>query len=176
MKTLYLLRHAKSSWDASAQDDHDRPLNARGLENAARMGLHMRKAGYAPALVLCSSARRTRETLAQIRPNLPGDCLIREERALYLGTAERMLRLLRETEDGLPSVLIIAHSPGTEHLAVKLSRSGGSPAEAARRAEIEEKFPTAALAVLRLPAGHWHEIAPGTGELADFVKPRDLSD
>jgi len=64
-KTLFLMRHAKSSWDDPAQEDHDRPLNERGLKNATRMGAYMRKEDYAPALVLCSSATRLRRAHAQ---------------------------------------------------------------------------------------------------------------
>lgn len=174
MKSLYLLRHAKSSWEDSSLEDHDRPLNRRGLENATQMGEHMRKKGYLPALVLCSTSRRTRETLERIAPALSRDCIIRYEPKLYLATAERMVGLLRETEDAISSVLVIAHSPGTEQCALALAGRGGSREEEQLRAQIEEKFPTAALAVLRLALKHWRALAPATGQLADFIRPRDL--
>ena len=174
MKTLYLLRHAKSSWGDASVEDHDRPLNARGIENATRMGQHMRASGYTPSLVLCSTSQRTRETLAHILPHLPKDCVIRLERALYLATPQRVLALLKNVEDEFSEVLTIAHSPGTEQCALSLARSGGGRDEEALRSRIEEKFPTAALAVLRLPAKHWRDVEPGSGELVAFVRPRDL--
>jgi len=174
MKTLYLLRHAKSSWGDAAVEDHDRPLNARGIENAAQMGQLMRKEGYNPALILCSSARRTRETLDGLAPSLPANVKIRHEPGLYLAPRDRMLSLLRETDDAVPSVLIIAHSPGTEELALGLARSEGSHDEDRLRDLISTKFPTAALAVLRFPVETWRLVKPDTGELLAFVRPRDL--
>lgn len=174
MKTLYFLRHAKSSWDQSGIEDHDRPLNARGIENATQMGQHMRKVGYEPALILCSSARRTRETLERIQPSLPRNSQIRYEPGLYLATPARMLAIVKETDDGIASVMVIAHSPGTEGCALSLARTEGSREEAQLRAKIEEKFPTAALAVLTLPATRWHDVEPGTGQLVAFMRPRDL--
>jgi phosphohistidine phosphatase len=174
MKTLYLLRHAKSSWDDNSLEDHERHLNARGIENAERMGQHMRKKGYGPALVLCSSAARTRETLEHLEPHLSSGHATRYERALYLATPQQLFQLLRTVDDAVPSVLIIAHSPGTEGCALMLARDDGDRAEASFRAEIEEKFPTTALAVLSLPARRWSEVEPGTGILTDFVRPRDL--
>ena len=173
-KTLYLLRHAKSSWDQSGIEDHDCPLNARGIENATQMGQHMRGKGYAPALILCSSARRTRETLERIQPNLPRDGQIRYEPGLYLATPARMLALVQDTDDAIPSVMVIAHSPGTEGCALSLARTEAGREEQQRRAQIEEKFPTAALAVLTLPATRWRDIRPGTGALIAFIRPRDL--
>ena len=175
MKTLYLLRHAKSSWDDSSLEDHERPLNARGIENAERMGQHMRKKGYLPQIVLCSTATRTRETLEHLERHLSARHATRYERSLYLATPQQMVQLLRTIDDAVPSVLIIAHSPGTEGCALLLARPQGDEAEAGFRAEIEEKYPTAALAVLSLPAQSWSAIQPDTGTLLDFVRPRDLS-
>src|SRR5262245_36053123 len=96
MKTLYLLRHAKSGWDNPALEDHDRMLNERGRDNAAQMGLYMKKAGYMPALILCSSAQRTRETLAGILAFLPEVSDIHYERRLYLAHPQAMFLRLSE--------------------------------------------------------------------------------
>ena len=172
MKVLYLLRHAKSSWEDSAVEDHDRPLNERGIENASEMGRLMRREGYQPALVLCSSSTRTRETLERLA--LPDGVKVRYERALYLASRERMLEILQESDDALSSALIIAHSPGTEELALGLARSGGSQEEDLLRDRISTKFPTAALAVLRFSGESWQDVTFGSGELRAFIRPRDL--
>jgi phosphohistidine phosphatase len=174
MKTLYLLRHAKSSWDESGLEDHDRPLNARGIENATQMGRYMNKKSYAPTLVLCSSARRTVETLERLAPYLPSDHRVREERGLYLASPQQVLSIIKQADDKAESLLVVAHSPGTEGCALLLARAVGAREERALRASIEEKFPTAALAALELPASHWRDVAPGTGTLTDFARPRDL--
>jgi len=87
-----------------------------------------------------------------------------------------MLSLLKKTEDALASVMLIAHSPGTETLALTLSRKDGTATEEILRERIELKFPTGALACLRFAAEHWRSIEPGTGKLTDFIRPRDLSD
>src|SRR5262249_2668583 len=106
MKTLYLLRHAKSSWEETGLEDHDAPLNARGIENAEQMGKYMPKKGYAPALVLCSSATRTRETLEHLERQLSGKPVTTYERALYLATPGQVLRRVRAVDDDFASVLV----------------------------------------------------------------------
>lgn len=174
MKTLYLLRHAKSSWDDPAAEDHDRPLNARGLEAAAQMGRHMRSQSYRPALVLCSTARRTRETWETVAARLDSPPPVHHVRGLYLATPDQMLELLRRTDEPAPSALIVAHSPGTEQLALLLAEPDGPRDARLRREQIAEKFPTAALAVLTLPVERWRDLAPGTARLDAFVRPRDL--
>jgi phosphohistidine phosphatase len=167
MKRVYLLRHAKSSWADPSLADHDRPLNGRGRRAAAAMGEHLRAAGVAPELVLCSSARRTRETLERIAPAL-GDARVEFEAGLYGASAHALRRRLERLPDEVESVLLIAHNPGLEDLALELAAP--SPATEA----MAEKFPTGALAVLELPGASWSELAPGTAELATFVRPRDL--
>jgi phosphohistidine phosphatase len=168
MKRLYLLRHAKSSWDDPTLSDHDRPLAPRGRQAARVMAKHLRRKGISPQLVLCSPSRRTRQTLKRIAPALAESADVQIRSELYAASAADLLEVLRELPDEVESVMLIGHNPGLEDLAVSL---GGDGREIAR---VREKFPTAALATLEFSAG-WRELAPGSAELVDFVKPKELS-
>jgi phosphohistidine phosphatase len=174
MKELFVLRHAKSSRDDPSLDDHDRPLAKRGERDARAMGEHMRAKGFAPKLVLCSSSRRTRDTLALIAPCLSASPEVHFERRLYLASTRALLKRLHEVEDHAPSVMLVGHNPGLEELILLLARESAEGGERKTRVEIEEKFPTGALAVLRFPASRWSALAPGTGRLAALVRPKDL--
>ena len=143
MPTLYLLRHAKSSWDDPALADHDRPLAPRGLRNAAALAAHLRAEGVVPELVLCSTAQRARETLAAILPALGGDTEILVESGLYGSSAEELLARLHAVPEIVGSVMIVAHNPGLEDLASRLAGD-----------EAPERLPTAALVELST-GGPW---------------------
>jgi phosphohistidine phosphatase len=168
MKRLYLLRHAKSSWDDPTLADADRPLAPRGRRAAKVIAEHLQRKGIAPELVLCSRSRRTRQTLTRIAPSLgeTADVQIRSE--LYAASAADLLEVLREVPDGVESVMLIGHNPGIQDLALSLARSGP---EIAR---VSSKFPTAALATLEL-RGNWRELGPGSARLVSLVKPKELS-
>ena len=159
-KTLYLLRHLKSSWDDVSLADRDRPLAPRGRKAGKRMARYLQRAGVAPELVLCSPATRTRETLDAIRVALDGPEVRFEER-LYAASDDELLDALRGVDPGVGSVLVIAHNPGLEDLAASLSGT------------VQEKFPTGALATLAFD-GAWNELAPGVCKLTGFVVPREL--
>jgi phosphohistidine phosphatase len=174
MKELLVLRHAKSSRDDPRLDDHDRPLTKRGERDARAIGEHIQSQGLAPKLVLCSSARRARDTFALIAPFLPADHEMRIERALYLASARALLKRLQALGDAVPSVLLIGHNPGLEELVLQLARKDGEDGERAARLAIEEKYPTGALAVLRFAARRWSSLAQGKGKLVALVRPRDL--
>jgi phosphohistidine phosphatase len=152
MKRLYLLRHAKSSWDDASLADHDRPLSGRGRRAADAIGQHLRDEGIAPDLVLCSSAARTRETLERI--GLSGVV----EHDLYGASATELLARLRDVPPSVESVLLIGHNPGTHDLALVLT---GEPAD---------KYPTGALATIELD-----EWTAGSGRMIAFVRPRELA-
>ena len=170
-KTLCLLRHAKSSWADPALDDFDRPLNQRGRASAVPLGLYIDDKELRPDSILCSSARRTRETLGLLLPWLHGEATVRIERGLYLASADELLLRLRRMEDEVSCLLMIGHNPGFEDLADALTGAGDVFASTA----MQEKFPTAALAVLDFDAPHWADIAPGKGELRAFVTPKLLA-
>lgn len=171
---LFLLRHAKSDWNAGTSDDHARPLSARGRKAAPRIGAYMKAKGYRPDLVLCSSAARTRETLALIRPYLKPAPEIQNTRTLYLADWPALLAAVQALPANAQDVLMIGHNPGLERLAAALAALPASAEEEARAERMAAKFPTAALAVFVFTLPRWRDVARGTGELADFVRPRDL--
>lgn len=168
MKLLYLLRHAKSSWEDPALEDLDRPLSPRGKRASQLIAEHLHRSGVAPALVLCSSSLRTRETLAAIVPVLEGDAEVRIEGALYAAGVDELLARLQAVPESAPSVMLIAHNPGLQQLALSLARSG----RALER--LRERFPTAALATLAISAGGWAELGQGDAQLEAYVVPREL--
>lgn len=133
------------------------------------MAAHLRCTHVAPDLVLCSTATRTRETWQRIAPALDPDVPVRFERPLYGASADTLLRLLRVVDDGVASVMMIAHSSGIEDLTLVLAVSGE------RLADVRDKFPTGALAILRF-GGRWRDLRAGTAELVAFVTPRELAD
>lgn len=167
MRTVLLLRHAKSSWADPGMADADRPLAPRGRRAAAKIAEHLR--GHEPpAQVLCSSARRTRETLDLIAPALGDGCERLIEDGLYGASASELLERLRRVPDSVASVLVIAHNPAIHDLAATLAGRGVA------LTQLREGFPTAALAVLRCDADGWRDVGPGDAEVVDFVVPRDL--
>lgn len=168
MKTLHLLRHAKSSWADTRLADHDRPLAPRGQRAAQKMAKHLRQQGVSPATVLCSSAIRSREKLALVTPALGKKTKIEVEDALYAAPVEALLQRLRRIPDLMTSVMLIGHNPGLEDLALMLAGHG------AKLERLREGFPTAALVTLRIPEARWRELGPGDAELVDYVVPREL--
>ena len=111
---LYLLRHAKSAWDDPGLSDDQRPLAPRGERAARRMAEHFRESGIDPALVLCSPARRARQTLESVASSLGGHTEVRVEDALYGATAGELLARLRRVAPEVPSVMVIGHNPGLQ--------------------------------------------------------------
>ena len=164
MRTLYLLRHAKSRWDDPGCPDSQRRLAPRGVRDAKRVAKHLRQLGAAPELVLCSSAVRTRETLELVLPAFAA-AAVRVEDELFGAASDALLERLRMLPEEIGSVLLIGHNPGLQDLALSLVSSE------ADRVGLAAKFPTAALATLALPS--WRP-SPGDGELVDFVVPKEL--
>lgn len=171
MKTLFLLRHAKSSWDDAVLDDFDRPLSKRGRRAAKAMGEYLATLPSPPGQVICSSARRTRETLGHIQEILGNTLPARFEKGIYLADPATLLRRLRRLDDSLTSAMVVGHNPGLERLAVMLT---GSDGDSEQRRQLALKFPTGSLAVIQAPVERWHDLEPGCGRLDAFVRPRDL--
>jgi phosphohistidine phosphatase len=167
MKRLYLLRHAKSSWNDVSLPDRERPLAGRGRRAAKAIARHLDESGVETQLVLCSPARRTLETLDRIRPCLYG-ADVHVEPELYGADAAALLRRLRRVPGTVGSAMIIEHNPALQELALQLARPGA----AAR--ELAAKYPTGALVELQLPSDSWAAVREGSGELVTFVRPRDL--
>jgi phosphohistidine phosphatase len=168
VKRLWLLRHAKSSWDDLSLPDPDRPLAPRGRRAAELLAVHLATSDIRPSVVLCSSSLRTRQTLAAILPAL-GDALeIRIERALYGAGAAALLDRLRQLPNRASSAMLIAHNPGIQDLALALA--AGGPALAGLR----DKFPTGVLATVEVKVERWRDLDHGTATATALVTPRSL--
>jgi phosphohistidine phosphatase len=166
-RTLYVLRHAKSSWDDAGQRDHDRPLNDRGRRAVKLLAEYVERTGISPDLVLCSSAVRTRETLVGVHPG--GEVSIEPE--LYTAAAGDLVERLRRVRADAASVMVIGHNPAVQMLVLRLARAELDHVD--RLADVRRKFPTGALATLEFNGG-WEGLAPACAELTDFVRPKAL--
>ncbi len=176
VRQIFLLRHAKSSWAHAGVEDFERPLNERGIKAAAAMGHYMSRQGLLPDIVLCSPARRTRETLDGLKGGL-GHVLAKVPvdftDAIYEASFLDLLTALRGIDKEHKRVLMIGHCPGIAHLAsILVDRQGDAKA----LAKLDDKFPTCALAVLNTGVKDWEELGQASCSLADFVRPTDLWD
>jgi phosphohistidine phosphatase len=170
MLSLALLRHAKSSWDSGDIDDFERPLNERGRSAAPIMGKTLKHLPFEPRVILCSPAKRTRQTLSLLEPDLDHT----QERVvfddqLYLTNPETLLDRLRHVPASTDTVLMIGHNPGLHGLALMLTGKG----DAKSISRLEDKFPTAALALFTFPETNWRDVGPASGRLEAFITPRD---
>ncbi|RIL06422.1 MAG: hypothetical protein DCC71_06845 [Proteobacteria bacterium] len=168
MKTLYCLRHAKSSWGEPGKDDHERALSPRGVRAAELVAVYLAQRAPAPSFALCSTARRALDTLEPIRRRL-GLSYATDGR-LYLAAPDAIAERVAALDDAHAAALVVGHNPGLHAAALGYTHGG----DRAARARLRERFPTAALAVLAFEAGSWSEVALGTGSLVEFVTPRDL--
>lgn len=170
MKRLLLLRHAKSSWDDPGLDDVDRPLVPRGREAAPLVARHIAESGLAPDLVLCSPAARAVETWELVAPALGPEGHVRFEEGLYATTAGRLLERIGRLAKAPATLMLLGHNPELAALTARLIRDG----EPTAIAQLAKKFPTAALAVIRLDIDSWAEIADGCGYLEELTTPKRL--
>jgi phosphohistidine phosphatase len=178
-RKLVLLRHAKSAWPDLP--DHERPLAGRGRRDAPVMGRWLRTAGHVPDQVLCSTARRARETWELAQPGLGAAPPVSFEDVVYGASAAQLLDLARHTPPKVKTLLMVGHDPGIPGLALVLAGATG-PADGGRGSaavpqavldHMRAKFPTAAIAVLEL-ARPWDQLGPGAARLTGFVTPRDV--
>jgi phosphohistidine phosphatase len=163
MKTVLILRHAKSSWASDTLPDHDRPLNERGKRDAPRIGRLLREEDLLPDLILTSTAARARATahLVADASGYEGD--IKKSRSFFHAPAGTFVQALRRLPDEYERVLLVAHNPGLEELLDALTGE-------------EETLPTAALAVVTLPINRWSALqASVQGRLIALWRPRELS-
>jgi phosphohistidine phosphatase len=168
-KQLFVLRHAKSSWEDAGIDDHDRPLAPRGRRAALLLARHLQANGISPGQVLCSSARRTRETLEGIAPD--GEVLIESE--LYEASTSGIIDRLHRVPEEVESVMVIGHNPAMQTLVLRLATPSGSQPDGLDLADVRRKFPTGALATLTFACA-WSDLAPGRAQLVALVRPKDL--
>lgn len=171
MKTLTLLRHAKSSWDDPVARDFDRPLNGKGQRAGLTMGRYLRGEGLTFDHVVASPAVRIVETVEQVEAGYGCDLAPVWDRRVYLASAGSLLDIVHELPTQARTALLIGHNPGLEDLILLLTpdRSGD-----ALRDSIEEKFPTAALAEIVFDVANWSAIRNDSGTLVRFIRPRDL--
>ncbi len=159
MKILYLLRHAKSSWDDASLSDFERPLNDRGEKSAPAVGKFMRSEGYLPEIIISSPAVRARRTAEIVNQEI--GCKIRFEENIYAAATSELLAIVSNLDDAISSAMLVGHNPGFEHLVSILTGE-------------YEAMPTAALAVIDLNTHSWSTVAPGKGVLRNLFRPKDL--
>jgi len=163
MKTLLVLRHAKSSWSDSALDDHERPLNTRGRRDAPRMGELVREYGLLPDVVLSSDAVRARLTAEAVTEasGYAGEILL--DPRLYLARPADILSVLPTVGESAGTVMIVGHNPGLEQLLEQLTGE-------------RHDMPTAALAQISLPIDQWRQLKRSTrGTLVGLWRPKELT-
>ena len=170
MLTLSLLRHAKSSWKNPSIPDRERPLSTRGLADAPVMGHAMSERGIDPELVLCSSARRTVDTLGLVLSELKVEPKVVYADALYHASPAEMLDMLRGIQPGARHVMLVGHNPELQALALDLIGAGPKH----MRDKLKQKYPTAGLAVINFTAGLWSSVDVNSGSLNLFLTPREL--
>lgn len=171
MKTLYLLRHAKSSWDDPSLADHDRPLAPRGRDAAPRVAVWLRTAAGRPERVVCSSAARARETWDLVASELQPAPEVEIRRDLYDAGPQDLVELVRSTPARIGRLLLVGHNPAMEEAAAYLVADGDGDA----LTRMHKKYPTAAVAEISFPVERWSEIARNGGHLDRFVRPKDLA-
>ena len=168
MKTLTLLRHAKSSWDDPVARDFDRPLNARGRRAARRIGQELRSQGLAFDQILASPAARVVETLDDVAEGYGSILDIEYDQRIYLASVPTLLEVIHGADDEAERLLIVGHNPGLENLALALAGEG------ALRSEVVAKYPTGTVAEIVFDVDNWIDVEEGLGRLTRFIRPRDL--
>ena len=168
MRSLFLLRHAKSAWDDSVSRDYDRPLNAKGRRAAAAIGGFMRTEGLAFDCVLASSAERVRQTIQGVEDGLGRALNPVFDSRVYMAGHQTLAEVVGTVPDAMTRVLLVGHNPGLEDLVLWLTPPGDGP-----RTHVEEKYPTCALAELAVPSA-WSGLAEGAARFIRFTRPRDL--
>lgn len=166
MKTLFLLRHAKSGYPSGVRD-FDRPLDARGRMAAEAMGRELRRLSLAADHIIASPAARVMETLALITDGYGARMPVDYREELYLASPETLRGFVTRADDVHDRLLIVGHNPGLQQLALRLGAAG--PAHDS----ILAKYPTGALTEIALPVDHWSEAAM-PGRIVRFLRPRDL--
>jgi len=163
MKRLYVLRHAKSSWDDTRLDDLDRPLNDRGEHAAPMMGRVMSEKGFEPDAIVASPAMRAKTTAELARSGGEFKAAIRFDERIYEAGVQMLIDVISETDEADASLMIVGHNPGMEALIRVLT--GKTTA-----------MPTAALAVIDLGINKWRDIGPDSGTLVDVLCPKEIAD
>ncbi|HEY0098306.1 MAG TPA: histidine phosphatase family protein [Pyrinomonadaceae bacterium] len=163
MKTIHLLRHAKSSWKDPGQSDFERPLNGRGREAAPLVGQFMLQKKVRPNLILSSPAERARQTAALVIKAANLDAELRFDERIYEADAARLLEVVSQIDEAAGVALLVGHNPGMEDLLTTLTGE-------------RHAMPTAALARIILDVEKWGKVREGAGRLDWLVRVKDLID
>ena len=163
MKTVLIMRHAKSDWDSNARTDHERPLNERGQEDAPLMGAWLKEQELVPEWIISSTAVRARETAQGVIAGSGYENEWTQTRDFYHADPEAYLEKLAELPDSLERVMVVGHNPGIEELVEWLT---GQPV----------MVTTGNVAQVALPLNRWADITADDlqGELVNFWQPRSL--
>lgn len=165
MKTLYLIRHAKSAWDSSASTDFDRPLNERGLSDAPRMAAFLRAQQIVPDQIVSSSAIRANTTARLIARGLDQDeSTVMQDRRIYLADVHQLQSILREFPDSWESVMVIGHNPTLTDCANALT------------GDVLNNLPTCSVYGIRLAIDSWLKLRNGVGERILYQVPKELAE
>lgn len=160
MKKLFILRHAKSSWDNSDLSDFERPLNEHGLKTAPFMGEVLRKNNINPDLILSSPAKRAKQTAILVKESGKLESSILYEERVYEAGALQLFHLIEEISDEFDSLLLVGHNPGLEGLIRVLTDEA-------------QTMPTAALAIINLEISRWNELQANCGFLQAVIRPKE---
>lgn len=163
MKTLLLLRHAKSDWGDFSLRDFDRPLAARGERDAPRIGKALRKRGSLPDLMISSPAARAKATIKAVAKAAKLNLEIQYDESVYGASSPELIKLIRDLPDGNSCVLLVGHNPGFEDLVGRLSGN-------------QERMPTAALACIEFQIDHWQDVNDAGGKLRWLLTPKQLDE
>jgi phosphohistidine phosphatase len=171
MRRLLLLRHAKSDRTRPGGHDHDRVLAARGREDAPKLGAFMVRHALIPERVIVSTAQRTRETWDLVAAAIGKSPPAEFDERIYEAAPQAILKVIKESDPKIHTLLIVGHNPGLQELAALLIASGNLEA----RQRLNEKFPTAGLVVIDFALDDWTKLHAHAGRLDHFVSPRSLT-
>jgi phosphohistidine phosphatase len=162
MKTLMLLRHAKSDWENTSLRDFDRPLAARGKRDAPRVGKALRKRGSVPELIISSPAARAKATIEAVIKTAKLEGELKFDEAIYGASSAELMKMIRRLRDDVSCSLLVGHNPDFEDLLRRLTGS-------------HERMPTAALASIEFQIDRWEDVEDGKGRLAWLVTPKQIA-
>ncbi|WP_342361508.1 SixA phosphatase family protein [Terrarubrum flagellatum] len=169
MRRLILLRHAKSDWPQNTPD-HDRPLAARGRDQAPLIGRYLAEELITPDLAIVSTARRAQETWSLVKEAFPENVAQRDEPRLFAAAADLIIALVQGANSTARTIICVGHNPGFHDAARMLTGHGDRYAFSRMQAH----FPTCAFAVIDFDIEDWAAVAPGEGRLDRFLTPKML--
>jgi len=160
MKTLYLLRHAKSSWDDPALSDFERPLNPRGHRTAPFMGELMKKRKLRAEIIVSSPAERAKETAVLVKEaaDMPAEIVF--DRRIYEASSNRLRKVVADLKNKYASAMLVGHNPGIEGFVYNLTGR-------------VEPMPTAALAIIELEIDSWQDLHDNCGQVVSVIRPKE---